>query len=65
MNKIKTTLLAILGGVDVTVTIATPIILALFWQKIFGLDSFGSYLIFIICLLATLFRGIKVGVLKG
>ena len=65
MSKLKTIFLATLGGVDVTVTMITPILLVLFWQNLFGLNSFGSYLIFILCLLATLFRAIKIGFMKG
>lgn len=56
--------LAVLGGINVVVEVATPIFIGLFWIRLAGLTGFGSYLLFIVCLLATLFRAIRVGFMK-
>lgn len=64
MNKISTISLSILGAVDVVVNVATPILLALFWVKLFGLNDMGSYLMYGIGLVATIFRGIKFWIKK-
>lgn len=64
MNKKIKSLLAILGGVDVVVYVATPIMLALLWVKMFGLNDWGSYLFYGLGLVATIFRGIKIGWMK-
>jgi hypothetical protein len=52
-------LIAFLGGIDVLIYMITPILLALIWISITGMVGFGSYLIYIIALLSTLFRAIK------
>lgn len=56
--------LAFLGGIDVTVSIFTPIILATLWVTVSNTNGFGEYLFYGIGLLATLFRAIKVGWMK-
>ena len=63
MNKLTKTTIAILAGVDVTITIFTPIILAAIWVSIAGL-SISSYFVYGVGLLATLFRAIKTGWMK-
>jgi len=63
MNKLTKIIIAILAGVDVTINIFTPILLSTIWINLFGFNT-GSYFIFVIGLLATLFRAIKVGWLK-
>lgn len=63
MNKLIKTTIAILAGVDVTITIFTPIILAAIWVSIAGLSS-SSYFVYGAGLLATLFRAIKTGWMK-
>ena len=63
MNKLTKIIIAILAGVDVTINIFTPILLSTIWINIFEFNT-GSYFIFVIGLLATLFRAIKVGWLK-
>ena len=63
MSKIKTAILAILGGIDVTFYIFTPIIIASLWVNIAGLQ-FSSYLLFGIGLISTFFRAIKIGFMK-
>lgn len=65
MNKFLTIILAILGGIEVVFYLATPIIIGIFWIYLIGLVGWTSYLFLIICLLATLFRAIKIGFLKG
>jgi len=63
-NKIKTIFLAVLGGVDVTIHMVTPIILALLWVNAGGYKGFTSFVFYGAGLLATLFRAIKIGWLK-
>ncbi len=64
MNKFSVIILAILGGIEVVFTIFTPIVIAIFWVKIIGIENWASYVFFGMCLLATLFRAIKIGFLK-
>lgn len=64
MGKLKTTILAILGGIDVTVYMFTPIILAALWVSVAGLDDWTSYLFYGLGLFSTLFRAIKIGFMK-
>ncbi|HUS51671.1 MAG TPA: hypothetical protein VMZ91_16005 [Candidatus Paceibacterota bacterium] len=59
MNKIKTIILAVLGGIDTVIYMFTPIILAAIWITIAGLDNWMSYFFYGLGLLATLFRAIK------
>ncbi len=61
MNKIIKSILIILAGVDVTVTIFLPIIIAALWIVISGLDSWTAYFFYGLGLLATMFRAIKIG----
>jgi len=65
MRKITTILLAILGGIDVTITIFTPILLAVLWVSVSGLDDWSSYFFYGLGLFATLFRAIKIGFMKN
>jgi len=65
MNKLTTSILAILGGINVTITMFTPIILSVLWIRVAGLDDWTSYLFFGLGLFATLFRAIQVGFMKG
>lgn len=64
MGKLKTTLLAIIGGIDVTISMFTPILIAALWVKVGGLDDWTSYFFYGLGLFATLFRAIKVGFMK-
>ena len=64
MNKFSTILLAILGGINVTIHMFTPIILSALWIRVAGLEDWTSYLFFGLGLFATLFRAIQVGFLK-
>ena len=65
MNKLKKVILSILGGIDVTFTMFTPIILAAVWVTVSNLENWTEYFIYGIGLLATLFRAIKIGWLKN
>jgi len=65
MNKKVLILLSILGGIDVSFYLATPIILVGIWASISGFNHWTDYLLFIIGLLSTIFRAIKVGFLKN
>jgi len=65
MNKLITIILAVLGGINVTINMFTPIILAVLWIRVAGLNNWTSYLFFGLGLFATLFRAIQVGFLKG
>ena len=64
MNKVSTVLLAILGGINVTIDMFMPILVAALWIDLNGLNSWTAYLFYGLGLLATLFRAIKVGFLK-
>ncbi len=64
MNKFLLVLLAIFGGIEVVFYIFTPIVISIFWVYLIGLETWTSYFFFVICLLATLFRAIKIGFLK-
>jgi len=65
MNKFLISLLAILGGVELVFYLAMPIIIAIFWMYLIGLSEWASYLFVGVCLLATLFRAIKIGFLRN
>lgn len=64
MNKFKLVLFSILGGIEVIFYIATPIIVSVLWVSISGWETWHSYFLYAIGLLATIFRGIKIGWLK-
>ena len=64
MNKLKKISLVILGGIDVVVTVITPIMLAIIWISLFGILNWTSYFLLIICGLSSLFRAIKIGWIK-
>ena len=64
MNKTIKIFLATIAGIDVTLTIFTPILLVTLWISVSGFN-FLSYLLYGLGLFATLFRAIKVGWLKN
>ena len=64
MNKTTKIILAVLGGIDVTIYILTPIILSVIWMNIAGLENSLTYLFFALAGLSTLFRSIKIGFMK-
>ena len=60
MNKFKLILLSILGGMNVLVTVMTPLLLVLVYLAIFGIENhWTSYALIIIGGGASLFRGLK------
>lgn len=65
MGKLRTIFLAILGGIDVTIGMFTPIILASLWVTVTGLKDWTSYFFYTMGLLATSFRAYKIGWLKN
>lgn len=64
MNKIKTVLLGILGGMDVVMTIVMPLLLAIIWVTLFGFNNYGSYILIVVSICASIFRSIKIGWFK-
>ena len=65
--KVKSTkhkFLALVGGVDVTMSIFFPILIASIWINVFGLGDWSSYFIFALCLISSMFRAYKVGWMK-
>jgi uncharacterized protein YgfB (UPF0149 family) len=65
MNKFKKIILSILGGIDVTFYMFTPILIAVLWVRLSTLENWTEYFIYGIGLLATIFRAIKIGFLKN
>ena len=65
MNKLIKIILAILAGIEAVVYIATPILLSTLLVTLLNTTGWKLYFFYIICLLATLFRAIKIGWLKG
>lgn len=61
MKKFKRIMISILGGIDVTFYMFTPIILAVVWVRIVGMTDWTEYFFYGIGLLSTIFRAIKVG----
>ena len=64
MNKIQRGSLAILGGIDVVFTLVTPILLCTLWVDLMNMQGLMAGLFYGIGFLSSLFRGIKIGVLK-
>jgi len=64
MNKLLLILLSTLAGIERTFFLFTPILLGTIWISTFGLENIGSYIVFIMGLLATIFRAIKIGWLR-
>jgi len=58
-------ILGILGGIDAVIYMFTPLLISIIWASLRGLDEFGSYFFYIIGALATVFRAIKIGWMKG
>lgn len=64
MNKFKTIVLSILGGMEVSFYIFSPAIIINIWVYLFGLESFYSIVIYILGFAAMMFRAFKVGWMK-
>ena len=65
MNKFKKIMLSILGGVDVTFYMLTPIIIAVLWVNVIGLVEALDYFFYAIGLISSIFRAIKIGWLEN
>jgi hypothetical protein len=64
MNKLTKILLGFLGGMDVVITCAMPILLAVIWVTLFGFNNFGSYVLIVASICSSIFRSIKIGWIK-
>jgi hypothetical protein len=64
MNKTQKIIIAILGGIESVFSIFTPIAVALLWINITNYQGIGSYFLFTLGLVSSLFRAIKIGWLK-
>lgn len=61
MNKLLKTIIAVMAGVDIVMTIITPIFVSLMFINFADLTEFKLNLVFGIGLISTLFRSIKIG----
>ena len=61
MNKFILVILAILGGIETVFYIFTPIAIVVLWTSIVGFNNWTSYFCYGMGILATIFRGIKIG----
>ena len=64
-NKFKTIVLATIGGVNAVFDIAVPILVALLWVRYSNMLGVSSYVLVGAGIISSIFRGIKVGWLKG
>jgi len=64
MNNLNKILIAIMGGVEVVFYILTPIFISLLWVNVSGMNDIGSYVMYGAGLIASVFRGIKIGWLR-
>jgi len=65
MNKAIKIMLSILGGMEVVITVITPILLVLVWLALFGIQNhWTTYVFLTMGWGASLFRAIKIGWLK-
>ena len=64
MNNFNKVILSILGGIDVTFYIISPILISILWVNVFYINKMGLNMIYAIGLFSSIFRGIKVGWLK-
>ena len=61
MNKILKIIVASLGGINAVLTISLPILVALLWVNFSGLEGWSSYALLTAGILASVFRGFKIG----
>ena len=64
MNKINTIILSILGGVNVALDIAMPLIVMGLLVNTFAFGSWQTVTFMIVGALASIFRSIKIGWMK-
>lgn len=60
MNKVIKIIVAVLGGIDTTIWLFTPILLAALWISVAGLGDWKVFMFYGLGLLATLFRAIRI-----
>jgi hypothetical protein len=65
MNNLQKVLLSIIGGIDTTFKILTPLLLSVIFVSMGDLTEIGTYTIYILGGLACLFRAIKIGWMKN
>jgi len=65
MNKLLKIIIATLGGIEAVFSIAVPILLAIIWIRISLMVGWSSYVLLSAGILATIFRGIKIGFMKN
>ena len=65
MNKLLKVIIATLGGIEAVFSIAVPILLAIIWIRISLMVGWSSYVLLSAGILATIFRGIKIGFMKN
>ena len=61
MNKKLKILIAILGGIEAVFYIGIPILISITWVTLSDVQTWSSYILIIAGILASVFRGIKVG----
>lgn len=61
MNKLKTILIGLFGGIDVVFTIISPLLLSIIWVSIMGFTGWQLYLFYFMGAASTLFKGFKIG----
>jgi uncharacterized membrane protein len=61
MNKLSKILLGILGAIEVVFSIFMPIAIAILWIHITSYQGVGSYFLYGLGLLSSIFRAIKTG----
>jgi len=61
MNKLQKILIGILGAVDVVFSFFMPIAVAILWINMTSYQGIGSYFIYGLGLLSSIFRAIKTG----
>ena len=64
MNRFSKIALAILGGMDATFYMFSPIILAAIWAYL-AVGTFSIYLMYTIAFATSIFRAIKIGFIKN
>ena len=64
MNKPLKIFIATLGGVEAVFSIGLPILVSILWVRIGGVTGWSSYVLLSAGILASFFRGIKIGFMK-
>ena len=64
MNKLLKVVIATLGGIEAVFSIGIPILISIMWVRLGGVEGYSSYVFLSAGILASLFRAIKIGILK-